>query len=64
VYGTTVWVSDKTKSRLEKIKSEITRMRAKNPDNKFVVTPTLDQVIDQALDVLEERLNEAALEKE
>jgi len=60
VYGTTIWVSDKTKSRLEKIKSEITRMRAKNPDNAFVVTPTLEQ----ALDVLEERLNESALEKE
>jgi len=46
------------------MKSEITRMRAKNPDNEFVVTPTLDQVIEQALDALEEKLNESALEKE
>jgi len=64
VYGTNVWVSDITKDRLEKARSEITRARAQDPGVELVVTPTLDQVIDQALDALEERLNEAALEKE
>lgn len=63
VYGTNVWVSDGTKDKLEKARSEITRMRAQDPGVELVVTPTLDQVIEQALDALEERLNEATLEK-
>lgn len=63
VYGTNVWVSDGTKDRLEKARSEITRARAQDRGVVLVVTPTLDQVICQALDALEERLNEAALER-
>jgi len=64
VYGTNVWVNDRTKEKLEKARSEIVRARAQDPGVELIVTPTLDQVIDRALDALEEGMNEAALEKE
>jgi len=63
VYGTNVWVSDGTKDRLEKTRSEITRARAQDPGVELVVTPTLDQVIGLALDALEEGLEDATAER-